>query len=462
MRAPWLSRLALRFYLVGLAQIGVIAAGFVAVIIATKPDFIGPMDGRAFVAARMLAPALADPAALEVELHVIGEHLGADATVIDPEGAIVASNAERAPRCADLPPGEPRPGPPHGPRCASAPLVFPDGRAGHVEVTVYPPPPPPGLLSRRVVLLVLLVVGISSLLLTRSFTRPLRKIADAARSFGRGDLTARARVDRRDELGEVSQAFDEMAERVTELIRAEKELLANVSHELRTPLARIRVALDIAAEGDAEVARESITDIAEDLDELERLISDILTAARLDLGDGSTQAGVPPLRREIVDVSDLLARAASRFRAAHPDRALHVAVPDFLPAVHGDPVLLRRVVDNLLENAHRYSEAPADPVELAASAGGEVQIEVVDHGIGIAEGDLPRVFRPFFRADRSRTRATGGLGLGLALAKRIVDAHGGTIALSSRPGEGTRALVRLPRAGGGGAGGIEDGAALVG
>jgi signal transduction histidine kinase len=108
-------------------------------------------------------------------------------------------------------------------------------------------------------------------------------------------------------------------------------------------------------------------------------------------------------------------------------------------------VLLRRVVDNLLDNAHEYSPRVEDGVELRVGRDDrEIRIEVQDQGIGIAEGDLPHVFRPFFRADRSRARATGGLGLGLALARRIVDAHRGTIALASRAGEGTRAEVRLP------------------
>jgi signal transduction histidine kinase len=115
--------------------------------------------------------------------------------------------------------------------------------------------------------------------------------------------------------------------------------------------------------------------------------------------------------------------------------------------VDGDPVLLRRVVDNLLENAHKYSPRAEHDVELRATPGGtEVQLEVHDHGIGIAPEDLPHVFRPFFRADRSRARATGGLGLGLALARRIVAAHGGTITIESHVGEGTRAVVHLPLA----------------
>lgn len=430
------SRLALRIYLVGLAQIAVIAVGFFVLVRLNRPVGEGPREELARFLSGEVARDLDDPRALGLVLARAQADLRAMLTVVDPDGNVVATTAPPgAPRCA---PGEPNPRP-----CHATPVAWPDGRVGTLEVVTPGPPHPPHPPGLGVLALVLVVVGISSWMLTRSLTRPLRRLSTTARAFGRGDFGARVALRQRDELGEVSRAFDEMASRVTDMRRAEKELLANVSHELRTPLARIRVALDLAAEGDAEVARESLADIGGDLDELERLISDVLTAARLDLGDGSAP-GIPPLRRERVDLGDLLAQAASRFRAAHPDRALHVDVAGALPAIDGDPVLLRRVVDNLLENAHKYTESASAPIDLRARAGDEVTIDVVDRGIGIAPDDLARVFRPFFRADKSRTRATGGLGLGLALAKRIVDAHGGRIAIESAVDEGTRATVTLP------------------
>ncbi len=306
---------------------------------------------------------------------------------------------------------------------------------------------PPSSLSIAIIAFVLIVVGVSSWLLARTLTRPLRTLSRAANEFGAGRLEARAALAQRDELGDVSRAFDDMADRVAALLRAERELLANVSHELRTPLARIRMALALASEGNDTVARASLPDIAEDIDELERLVADILTTTRLDLGNASA-AGLPPLRRERVAPRDLLDHAAARFRGAHPDRTLRVDVAGDLPPIECDPVLLRRVVDNLLENAHAYSDRAAEPVELVARAeprtGDGLAIDVVDRGVGIAAEDLGRVFEPFFRADRSRTRATGGLGLGLALAKRIVDAHGGTLELASAPNQGTRARGWLP------------------
>ncbi|WP_437593894.1 HAMP domain-containing sensor histidine kinase [Sorangium sp. So ce1000] len=438
------GRLALRIYLVGLAQIAVVVAGFIAVMELNRRTGQSPGRQQLRFIASVIARSIDDPRALEGVLASAREELSATITVIDPDGAVRASGAPAgALRCA--PTGSAWPPDSETPRCYTSPLRFPDGRDGLVEL-MAPPPPPPPFSGLRVIAFVLVVVGVSSWLLARTLTRPLRQLSAAARAFGGGNLKARAVLPSRDELGEVSRAFDEMADRVTELLRAERELLANVSHELRTPLSRIRMALALIseAEGDVAVARELFADVGGDLDELERLITDVLTAARLDLEDAASPGGIPPLRREHVDVAGLLAHAASRFCAAHPKRTLRIDVPEDLPSIDADAVLLRRVIDNLLENAHKYTERTSAAIELVARGGNEVVIEVNDEGIGIAAADLSRVFRPFFRADRSRTRATGGLGLGLALAKRIIDAHGGQIELVSAPNKGTRARVRLP------------------
>ncbi|UQA63158.1 sensor histidine kinase [Polyangium aurulentum] len=438
------ARLALRIYLVGLAQFAVVALGMFAVFEMARRSGKGPHEHQVRFMTSMVVRSLDDPRALEDVLASVRDELNVTVTVVDPDGAVLATNDPAGPpRCPAMGPG--RTPEPKGLPCRAAPLRFPDGREGRIEHFGRPPPSPPfnGL---HVMAFVLVVVGVSSWLLARTLTRPLHRLSSAAHAFGTGDLKARAALRNRDELGDVSRAFDQMAERVTELLRAERELLANVSHELRTPLSRIRMALALVseAEGDVAVAQDLLADIGGDLDELERLIADVLTAARLDLEDAASPGGIPPLRRELVDISNLLARAVSRFRATHPKRTLRVDVPEALPSIDADPVLLRRVIDNLLENAHKYTERTSAPIELVARGGEEIAIDVIDKGIGITAADLARVFRPFFRADKSRTRATGGLGLGLALAKRIVDAHGGQIELVSAPNEGTRARVRLP------------------
>ncbi len=290
---------------------------------------------------------------------------------------------------------------------------------------------------------VLLALTLGSIPLVRQITSPLERLTRAVERFGSGDLTARAEVERTDEVGRLASAFDEMAERIERLVRSEKEFLANVSHELRTPLARVRVALEIAAEGDEAKARACLSEIAADLAELERLVGDVLTAARLDLARG--RAGVPAaaLRRVPVAAAQIVEQAAARFLDLHPGRTLSIEVDGALPSIEADPALLRRALDNLLDNACAYSD-PDRPVVLAARVeGGTLAIEVRDRGVGIAPEDQARLFTPFFRADRSRDRNTGGVGLGLALARGIVEAHGGTITVESVPGEGSTFRVRI-------------------
>ena len=288
----------------------------------------------------------------------------------------------------------------------------------------------------------LVVLALAAFPLARALSRPMERLTDAARKLGSGDLSVRSGMRRGDEVGELSSAFDDMAGRLQGLVRAERQLLADVSHELRTPLARIRVALDLAAEGDVDRARKYLEEIRCDLSELDQLLGDILTAARLDqAGEGR---GEVPLRLEQTRAQDLVERAAERFRHSHPGRTLSVHVEGTLPGLVADPVMLRRVMDNLLDNAVKYSEAPA-PIELRATSDGVAfVVAVADQGIGVDPEDLPRLFTPFFRTDRSRARGTGGVGLGLALAKRIVEAHGGTIDVESRPGLGTTVRFRVP------------------
>ena len=283
---------------------------------------------------------------------------------------------------------------------------------------------------------VLLVVFGATLWYSRRLVRPLETLAETARQFGEGDTAARARLHRDDELGDVGRAFDDMADRTSAVISSQRQLLADVSHELRTPLARIRVALELASE-DPVAAKDVLADVGTDLDEIDQLIEDILTTARLD----SDQAMV---KREPISVGELADRAAARFTARHPGRTLEKHVDDGERAIECDPVLLRRALDNLLDNAAKYSEASA-PVMLDVHPNGKaIAFEVVDRGVGMSKEELARAGTPFWRADGSRTRRTGGVGLGLALARRIARAHGGDVSLDSAPGRGTTARLQIP------------------
>jgi signal transduction histidine kinase len=326
----------------------------------------------------------------------------------------------------------------------------PHRRAPPPQATIDQPMPPPPVRPMFWAPLAtffasgLAIVGVGSFLTARWIVRPLGTLSRTAERLGAGDLKARANLGRQDEIGGLGRAFDDMAERVESLLRAERELLANVSHELRTPLARIRVALEMADEAGAGSAQAPLAEIRSDLAELETIIDDIITAAHFDLDDGRSPPSSFPIHRERTTAPELCSRAIDRFRSRHPDRPLELALKA-TPPVDADPVLLRRVLDNLLENAHKYTPDPSRPIQIRTlSENGRVSFEVVDRGIGIPKEDLPRVFVPFFRSERSRTRSAGGVGLGLTLAKRIVEAHGGAIEIASEAGAGTTVHVMLP------------------
>ncbi|MEO5726502.1 MAG: HAMP domain-containing sensor histidine kinase, partial [Byssovorax sp.] len=318
-------------------------------------------------------------------------------------------------------------------------------RRGRVAFCALRPQVPP-LEARHVAIacgLVLGAIATASFLLVRSITSPLSRLARATRSFGAGDLGARAPEDRRDEIGDVARAFNEMAARIEALRRSEKELLANVSHELRTPLARIRVVVELAEDEEPKAARAYLQEIVEDLTEIERMIDDIIAVARLDSAEASAGPAYPALRFEPTHVGELLRAVVQRLGTTPAGVALEIdaAAPT---TIECDATLVRRVVANLLQNAAFHGGGSAIEVHVGSAKDG-VEIVVRDHGAGIPAADVARVFDAFFRADASRTRSTGGVGLGLTLSKRIVDAHGGSIALASELGRGTEVRVILPR-----------------
>lgn len=301
--------------------------------------------------------------------------------------------------------------------------------------------PPPIFRLAIAVMAVVLLVAVASIPLARSLVKPLRELVGTATRFGEGDLAARASVRRFDEIGDLATAFNLMAAKLEERLLAEKEMLANVSHELRTPLARARVVLETAKE-DPTRSASLLREISHDLSDLERLTDDVLATIRLDFEDASSRG--LRLRPEDLDLVDVVRRSMTRLVEAHPDRDVELDAPDTMPSLRGDPALLLRLFDNLLDNARKYS---AGTISVhVRSERRELVVEIRDRGIGIDQADLERIFEPFFRTDRSRQRATGGTGLGLALCRRIVDAHSGTIAATSSGGEGTTVIVRLPLA----------------
>jgi signal transduction histidine kinase len=308
---------------------------------------------------------------------------------------------------------------------------------------VEPLMPPPRGPALAMLCLVVGAVALLSWLLARAITAPVEQLTAAARALGAGDLHARARLARPDELGELGRAFDEMADTLSRLVLSEKELLANVSHELRTPLARLRVALELLEEQRLEPVQRYLGDMGCSLDELEQLVSDLLTSARLDLTTAMRGDVAPLLELRPIAGEVLLDLVAARFRMAWPDRHLAVELGDALPEVAVDVALIRRLLDNLLENAFKYSD-PDRSITLRGSAmAGTLVVEVIDRGIGIEPGDLGRLFSPFFRTDRSRARGTGGSGLGLHIARRIAEAHHARLEADSTVGVGSTFRLTL-------------------
>jgi signal transduction histidine kinase len=440
MTRPARGTLAWKLYVLGLVQLVLLGFAVVEVgslIRASRGHERPPPAFRGLTGE--LGALIDHPNELAQRLTELRESHSSEITIYDDARHVMTSNVEPP---LDLPGPGPDRRPPHE-RSEVLPIVIGGrqwtlvGRHSHHE----PPSPMAPLLTFFFSGVVIL--GIGSFLTARWIVRPLEDLTRAARALGAGDLRARAGLQRADELGEVGRSFDEMADRIQTLLLAEKELLANVSHELRTPLARIRVALDIAAEGDMETARVSLSEIGLDLSELEALIDDILTTTRLEIASGRTGAGFD-LHKKTIEPSVIGERASERFRSRHPARRLEVTIAPDLPSIEADEVLLRRVIDNLLDNAHKYSPDADRPVRLRVRReGASVAFVIADQGIGIHEDDLPHVFTAFFRGERSRARGTGGVGLGLTLAKRIVEAHGGTIDVKSVAGAGTTVCVAL-------------------
>ena len=480
------TRLIWRFYWVGILQLALVA-GAVLLLGDWLSRFSNRWDMQGLIT--RLTPLAAFEERLQTELSRLRSEQGLLISVYDLDGRVVATNRtpplRPPPWTLRLPlqgPGHPK-GPLPEPGHYPPPFVMDDLRRPPLPLPPGPPPfgvpgdlppgPPPsetysriplahgdGILVARLeqprsrwalpaatLLFGSLVVAVGALLTARTIGRPLEHLAHAVRSFGQGDLRARTETSRPDELGDVLRTFDEMADRIQRLVAAEKELLANVAHELRTPLARIRVALEIAAEADNEQARASLAEVAQDLSELETLVDDVLRTARVELVDGNATPARLPLNIELIGPATLSNRSAELFRTRHPSRTLVLEIAENLPEVEVDPVLFRRVLDNLLDNAHKYSPEPERPVTLRVSAAAErVTFEVSDRGQGISEQDLSRIFSAFFRGERSRSRRAGGVGLGLTLVQRIVEAHGGNVDVKSERSVGTRVLVTVPSA----------------
>jgi signal transduction histidine kinase len=276
--------------------------------------------------------------------------------------------------------------------------------------------------------------------------RPLVEMEKVSSRIAAGALSLRlVEPSTRDEIGQLARAFNHMVARLEAAFARQKRFVADVSHELRTPLTGLGGSLEMlllgADNGDEKTTRRLMSGMYGEVERMQRLVADLLALTRLD-------EGRIRLRVEAIDVSLLVSEVVRQVQGLIGGQEICCNVLPDLPALRGDVDQLRRVLLNIMENALKFT-APGGCVELVAyrECAEFVTLEVRDTGIGIEPETLPHVFDRFYRADPSRTRLSleaGGSGLGLSISKELVEAHGGTIAISSLVGEGTTVTVRLP------------------
>jgi signal transduction histidine kinase len=263
----------------------------------------------------------------------------------------------------------------------------------------------------------------------RRALRPLHALQEGVARLSAGDLDVALENRTRDEFGALTDAFNGMAARVKEMVRARERLLLDVSHELRSPLTRLKVALALLPDSAKKAQAEA------DAAEMEAMTAELLELERL--RDGRA------LRTTRVDLVAVMREAARAHEAGPPGVRVSASPPEIPLELDADGV--RTVLRNLLDNAVKYSLPDSSPVEISATRDdGMLVVRVIDDGPGIPEEDLPNVFEPFFRVDRSRSRKTGGYGLGLSICKRIVEAHGGRILAANNPRRGARFTLTFP------------------
>ena len=292
-----------------------------------------------------------------------------------------------------------------------------------------------------------LVAGISAgglalllgTLLFLAITQPLQKLRTAAEQIADGDLSVRADVRAKNELGTVAEAFNHMAAGLHRQQQLRHQMVADIAHELRTPISVIQGTLEAMLDGVLKPEPAELHDLHNETRRLARLVEDLRT---LSLAD----AGQLPLVRQPVDPADVAAGVVSRMQPLAEIRSitLDASIEQALPAVNADSDRMAQVLTNLIDNALRYTP-PGGHVNVRAwRANGHVNIAVADNGPGIPAEDLPNLFERFWRGEKSRNRHSGGSGLGLAIAREIVELHEGTIDVDSGPGEGCTFTISLP------------------
>jgi len=287
-----------------------------------------------------------------------------------------------------------------------------DGHHIRFGLAALAPAARPRLFGVATLVMLLLLTG-AAYAYVRRLLRPLSPIADGVSRFGAGDFSTPIPPQRRDELGDLADRVNRMADGLRGMLDAKRALLLAISHELRSPLTRARVNAELVPPGEHRDA------LMRDLAEMRDLIEDLLESERLAQGHGALQT----------ESVDLQALVRDTLAAHFPGRTLTLDLDETLPKVTADPLRLRLLLRNLVENALRHAgAAPLPPVvTLAQGEPGWLRLSVRDHGPGVTEEQLAQLSQPFYRADPARQRSTGGVGLGLTLCRLVAQAHGGRL-----------------------------------
>ena len=330
-------------------------------------------------------------------------------------------------------------------------VTFADGHR-YIMVAEVPPRPWLPLLRQKppvtgftILALAVLVSGIVCYLLGRYLTSDVRRLRAATQQLAAGDLSARAdapRGRRRDEIAQLVRDFNTMAGRLQDLVNAQSRLLNDISHELRSPLARLSVALGLAWQRTGPEAHSVLERIEMEATRLNELIGRLLTLARLEGGEDAVQRTPIALDELVLEIAK-----DAEFEAQSRQCRVRCAIEDETNIL-GSPSLLHSAVENVVRNAMRHTpEGTEVEIQLTreSSVGkDDAVIRVSDHGPGVPQESLDKLFRPFYRLDNARGRQTGGVGLGLAITERAVRLHGGTVRACNRPEGGLVVEIRLP------------------
>jgi signal transduction histidine kinase len=259
---------------------------------------------------------------------------------------------------------------------------------------------------------------------------PMRYLMRGVQEISEGNLDFRFPPKGRGEFDFLAYSFNHMADRIQEMIRSKEQLLLDVSHELRSPLTRLKLALEMTPPGEM---KESMN---RDIIEMETMLTEILETQHLKSAHGKLQ--LKPL-----DLVAAMEEMVEKYKDRPP--GLSFSIPKIPALVMADEARVQTVFQNVLENALKYSAQQTKPVEVTIKPSeGCVTVAVKDFGVGIPKEDQEKVFEPFYRVDKSRTKETGGYGLGLSLCREIMKAHGGEIFIESTPGEGTQVVLKFP------------------